>query len=177
MANPLQKSPLGLLGALDLKVLGRNPDAVPLFLQLAYDAQPFYSAGNLRAVAASQTLGGGGRAELTVPSGFAWRVVALGGSVSATGGAITGDKLIFGLRVRSAPAAGGFEVNVGSAMLPAFGTDVLDAGERFSFGGFLPVPFVLPPSGSLSVFWESINAGSPSSAAFNVTALIEEFPV
>jgi len=43
--GPIQPNPLGLLGLLDLKVLGRLPDELAGFVQPTLDAGPFYLNG------------------------------------------------------------------------------------------------------------------------------------
>ncbi|HJS32393.1 MAG TPA: hypothetical protein VJ924_10375 [Alphaproteobacteria bacterium] len=79
MSSPLQKAPDGLLGALDLKTLGRSPSQFPDALQAVFEAQEFYLLGLRRITsiggafaAIGATIGG-----ITVPQNEVWRVNAI----------------------------------------------------------------------------------------------------
>jgi len=82
MTSPLQKSPDGVLGALDLKVLGLNPNKFSDTLVPIVDVYDQYLANELATLESpTATITGpavSADATLTVPNGQAYRVLAIG---------------------------------------------------------------------------------------------------
>jgi hypothetical protein len=79
--SPLQKAPLGLLGALDLKTLGVNPDVFAGSVLPVVDAWEHYLADQLLVTTASSTIGigtSGASVSPSVPVGYMWRLLAVG---------------------------------------------------------------------------------------------------
>jgi len=80
MNSPLQKGPDGLLGLLDLKTLGRNPNEFPNTLQGTVECREFYllrerrvTSANGAFVAINTAIG-----TVTVPNDEVWRVNSIG---------------------------------------------------------------------------------------------------
>lgn len=75
----LQKGPDGLLGALDLKTTGQNPNEFDLELKPTFEARPFYLLRNRRVTAASGPFATINTmiASLTVPQDEVWHVNCL----------------------------------------------------------------------------------------------------
>lgn len=141
--SPLHKSPDGLLGAFDLKVRGQNPDLFSDRLQPVVDVYDQYLAQQLVPVIGSTgTITGpatGASTTLTVPDGFAWRVIAVGAiSALAAGDAALTAQYSFSLVARSSlPNAVPFAVSPVIAPLAA-------GNLSRSWGLLLPFPLYLP---------------------------------
>lgn len=75
----LQKGPDGLLGALDLKTTGQNPNEFPRALQGTFETRPFYLLRNRRARAAGAAFAAINTAIVieTVPQDEVWHVNCL----------------------------------------------------------------------------------------------------
>lgn len=76
MTFPLQKSPDGLLEALDLKSSGRTPGGVDESVQIGYDGTGHYRNNLMRVTFASAIITAGNLAgpTITVPVGSLWRI-------------------------------------------------------------------------------------------------------
>lgn len=79
MAQYLQKGPDGLLGALDLKTTGKNPNEFPNSLQAVLECRQFYLLRNRRVIAASGAFATINTmiASITVPQDEVWHVNSL----------------------------------------------------------------------------------------------------
>lgn len=81
MDSPLQTAPIGLLGALDLKTLGLNPNVFSGTLVPVVDCWDVYLADHLKVVTATGTIGvgsSGGVVNIPVPQGYMWRLLDFG---------------------------------------------------------------------------------------------------
>jgi hypothetical protein len=79
MTSPLQKSPLGLLGAFDLKTLGHQPNQFGDVVMPVHGVTDQYLLPQLAIVTASATIAIAGNSAVTsipVPQGQVWRVLA-----------------------------------------------------------------------------------------------------
>jgi len=87
MPSPLQKVASGLLGALNLKTLGRNPQTFADELQPQYDATNHYLLDLLTrfgSTTPSAALGVGTTQVVTVPQGEVWAVFNIGAAITTT---------------------------------------------------------------------------------------------
>jgi hypothetical protein len=77
--SPLQKAPDGLLGALDLKTLGRSPFLFPAELQATLEATPYYLLRNRKQQSVTVTVSGINvtLTAWTVPQDEVWRLKAV----------------------------------------------------------------------------------------------------
>lgn len=78
---PLHKPPLGIMGGLDLKAFGQNPNELGSTVAPILDLMDHYAAANLRRFGTTLTNAGGSgvtnqNTALTVPQGQNWRVLA-----------------------------------------------------------------------------------------------------
>lgn len=133
MTSPLQKAPEGLLGALDLKTLGRSPSEFPSSLQAMIECLPFYLLRNRQMVSiggAFVAIGVGIGGSHTVPNDEVWRVKSLGFSVSRVVGDIGLNIEVQALLRRATSASQSTMVNV--VLPPVAATDLLQ-GRGFVF--------------------------------------------
>lgn len=138
----LQTAPLGLLGALGLKVGGENPDEFQKSLQPQLNALPFYLVGRT-AIARGQTFNFApdqtSEAFISpVLGGQMWRVLAVSAypNVAAGDAAVDSQTSMF------------FEDQLGQRVTIANGSAVTASisSDARAFGVLLPEPFLLPPS-------------------------------
>jgi hypothetical protein len=78
MPSPLQKAPLGLLGAFDLKTLGINPTAFGDTVVPISSTDDFYFLPNQRSTVAAAAVLSGVVATQTVPANEIWRIKGIG---------------------------------------------------------------------------------------------------
>lgn len=101
----LQKAPNGLLGALNLKALGAQPDEFAGTLAPTYDVRDHYQSDLLRVQLALTALATGTfvTCNLNVPGGEVWRVRAIHGSLQLASGDTAGAGIItIGIRTANA---------------------------------------------------------------------------
>lgn len=114
----LQKTGVGLLGALNLKTLGRQPNAFNDMVQPAFEVEEYYlldlqSFANATAAAVSAV---NSKATMTVPTSEIWRVISVGGAASAFSGAVA-FPVSFAVEAILPGAATGVEL--GTAIAPS----------------------------------------------------------
>lgn len=142
--SPLHKSPLGLLGAFALKVLGQNPDKFGQTVGPVVDVYDQYLEPTEARVAASMAIGTRTISGThTLPNRFAYRVLAIGVSMSldAADAAITGTTITS----MTSPAVAGTIVEPGGTLVVNGAT-----GLFRSLGIWLPRPFLLTPGWSIT---------------------------
>jgi hypothetical protein len=141
----LQKGPVGLLGALALKVLGRNPpqfgDAVVPTVEvldqyLAQGELDVQATGNVDVVGTTNN------AQILVPSGKCWRVLCVGFNVTTNAADIVdGYKVGFAILP---PAGVGNLVPTAYKDVPPAPAGATLNGTRFGY--YFPRPLFLPPA-------------------------------
>lgn len=141
----LQKGPVGLLGALALKVLGRNPpqfgDAVVPTVEvldqyLAQGELDTQTTGNIDVVGTSNN------GALTVPSGKCWRVLCVGFNVTTNAADIV-DGYRVGFAIQP-PAGAASLVPTAYQNVPPAPAGATANGTRFGY--YFPRPLFLPPA-------------------------------
>jgi hypothetical protein len=147
----LQTAPLGLLGALEMKVGGDNPSEFGALLQPTFEGAAFYlSKGMQIAQVATNhaTIADGDLDTLPVPDGEAWWLWSVSGAIALAAGDSFDDawQLYVGYQY---PSAGGINlaINIG----PPAPTGALTAGVSLRAGGWCPRPILLPPGSALIV--------------------------
>lgn len=170
--SPLQKAPLGLLGAFALKVLGVNPDffgrtVVPI--ADVYDQYLATTELQIKQGSAVAAIGSGSEfpATFTVPAGKVWRVI---------GGSISGSLNVADAAINVQGTFGVISPNSGpTAAVLATGPIMtgMQAGTR-SFGCSFRPPIFLPSGWSISsgVLFSAVTTVVSTWLA---TALIQEF--
>jgi len=163
----LQKSPIGILGAFALKVLGRNPQLFSEAVTPTVDVYDQYLATSelsVKATSANVNLATFNTSAFVVPNGKCWRLMALGGSFGPNVADIAiHRRLTFSLTGPGNANA----VNIGG------GAD--DTGALASSYGFtLRPPIFLPPGWTVAV--GLINSAAWTVAVpFNAAILVQEF--
>lgn len=153
MSNRIQRVPPGYLSFLAMRGTGVAPTEAPDQLQPVVNLEHLYVAGDLVSVetVAGALANAGDSAQVNIPQGEAWRVVAFGYSVtySAIGG--VGSVAI---RV-SAP--GSLSVPIGSRdRFVATATT-----DRFDNGVLVPQPWVLIPGSRIqATLQEAVGTGT-----------------
>jgi hypothetical protein len=134
MPSPLQKVPIGLLGALDLKTLGLNPRFFGETVQPTFDVRDFYLLPQLESVFtdAIGVTALGSIAAVVVPNGQTWRVRAascelLCPATTSSPGAST-DPLALSLQVE--PILAAQETRIATGVFP-FNGFALTAAVQF----------------------------------------------
>lgn len=165
----LQKSPWGLLGALGLKVTGRNP---PLFSDAVIPVVDVYdqylAQGELKGVSASVnlSLAQSTGQNLFVPNGKVWRVLGAGGSTGLAGA----DAAI----VSTADISiNNYNLGVAFPIVYAFAHNAMGTGPR-AFGTWFSRPIFLPAGWGLA-FHLSFSANITVAQPFFVEAFVQEF--
>jgi len=107
---PVHKPPVGFLGGLDLKTVGRVPDELEQAIRGGFDLTDLYLAANLRRIATTMTIAGGSGATvlntgLRIPQGQNWRIIgaSMSSAIAAADVAITVNAL-FGVTAAANPA-------------------------------------------------------------------------
>lgn len=167
----LQKSPIGLLGAFALKVLGRNPQAFGDTITPTVDVYDQYLAqGELKisTLSSNVNLATFNARSFTVPAGKAWRLIGLGGNYTpnAADVAVLGKLSGAITSPDSAPLAfitgssgGGLAVAVGAAGV--------------NFGQAFRPPIFLPSGWSVAVTLVSATAWTVA-APFAAELMLQE---
>jgi hypothetical protein len=168
--SPLQKSPSGILGALELKVLGANPAKFGEVLVPIIDAYDQYLADTLLPKTIGPTAAAAGNNQFTQlftpPAGHAWRLIAAGGyfvADPADAAVVASGSVI--LRAPSGPLTNPFLYATTLPQIPTFARQ---------FGVTFAHPIYVPPG------W-SVQTQVQCSAALTVdgfhtgTLLVQEF--
>ena len=162
----LQKAPLGLLGALELKVLGKNPDQLADALVATYDAEDFYGLPNAQILTATGNLTStGDLLQITVPSNQVYRVHTLAMRISINAGDKVGGIL-------------GVQVNANSTIAAIHADNGSIIGIAAAFSGNwacatrLERPLLLGP-GSILTWYQGTAVGAARAAS--LTAYVEVF--
>ena len=157
MDSPLQKSPLGLLGALDLKTLGHNPDAFGGLVAPVTEALSFYSV-NFRAD--RRITGSTFPLSLTVPTGQLWRVWNVSAVIDLSGATIT--PAVVRASIGWLNTGTGFTYQIADLRIPT--TSVLATDELFVERQF-EIPFLAQPGAVLALNSNlAVSAGSISAS-------------
>lgn len=170
MSSPLQKSPLGVLGAFALKVLGRNPDKfgdTVLPTADVYDQYLLQTELQMQIVSAGITVAAFSNASvLLVPPGKIWRVL----SVGTQGATITGaDLALVWAVIISAINPAGTQAVVTTGVL----VGSAPIGAVRGHGLYLPRPLVLPGGWGLR-FQFSTSAAVANANSIQNVALYQE---
>lgn len=139
MANPLQKSPLGLLGALALKTLGRNPDQFSSSVMPTMDVYDQYLAtSELQMVVdtTNLTLTGETTKTFTVPTGKVWRLIAAGGRTGLNAADVA--LIMAGVVNLQSPNGAPQRTPIGVFLTPQLGQGLRAFGFNFRPPIFLP---------------------------------------
>lgn len=131
----INRAPEGLLGFLDLKQLGVNPQSLGQSVAPTLDLEKYYSADLINVVRANQAYGAvvGNFAQLTIPSGECWMVYGIEAHVLVAGaGTITICPLI------------GMSQGFYAAEAMPFG-QVLGVNDISVCTRMFPTPIVFPP--------------------------------
>lgn len=142
-----QTAPLGLLGALDLKAQGINPDEFSRELAPTIDTAAFYLAQGMQ-ISQNATnhaaIIDGEKQVLTVPAGVCWWLWSVSGAVAFA----AGDTLL-----DTWPLYVGFEspntINVAVNIGPPGVKGVIAGAISLRAGGWVPRPILLPPGSSV----------------------------
>ena len=167
--SPLQKAPLGLLGALDLKTLGDNPSRFQGTVFPMIDAQEYYLAPNLDIVTATgnaQT--SGTEVSYTVPNGYAYRLKAINAGIQLNN---VGDLATDGISVR-----GGIRLPTGiGAVLCSLNAPTVPAlvNDTESWTSCWSGDILLPPG---SIIFAQLQCGLDQSGLMGLSALVQVIP-
>lgn len=172
--RPLQKAPLALLGALDLKVLGQNPDTFPPELQAVYDSVEHYLVDKQTVITASgNAQAQGTEASFTVPFGFAYRMKTLNVALTF---ANVGDKASDGISIR-----GGIRMPDGTGVVLCAKEFMAQAPfilglalDRFVVDAIYSGPPILLPAGS-KIFVQ-LGCGLDQQEVIALSALVQTLP-
>lgn len=165
----LQKSPVGLLGAFALKVLGRNPPQFGEAVQPVVDVYDQYlSQGELRGMVQSgATIVGNPVVQqtLSVPRGKCWRVIGAGGFVSVN---VADVALIYQGTIAIGDPTGSAEIPVFTYNLPQLGVNGRNFGCTFR------PPLFIPSGWNVAV--TAVASANPTVAGtFIASVLVQEF--
>lgn len=158
MPSPINTQPLGLLGLLGIKTIGRNPSILPDIVSPIIDIGPLYRAQgamNLSGATSAVNLRGNWTvSNLIVPPGELWVVESA--VLTAAAAVIVGTT--YKVRCCVYDVQSGLPYNAGEL-------STVTAGE-------IPCapmngPFLVAPGQGIGVFAESVTLGTAS--AFNVT--------
>jgi hypothetical protein len=161
--KPLQKAPLGLLGLLDLKTLGRNPDGFNNTVVATIEASDMYGAPNAQILTASGNLQNvGDTLSLTVPSSTAYRVRSFAGAVTT-------------IATENAGLALGFQTSANSNFAPWYSQNSTQAAaaQNFRAARYFERPPIIGP-GSILLVYNLIAFGAARAAS--LVAVVEPIP-
>lgn len=172
--SPLQKAPLALLGALDLKQLGHNPEELEGAVQPTYETTEHYLVSNQTIVTASANAQiAGTEVSFTVPNGSAFRVKTVNVAITLPA---TTNKARDGISIR-----GGIRMPDGtgcvlcSLAFPAAGT--LTTGlvnDQMTFTCVFTGEAILLPAGS-KIFGQ-LQCGLDQQGTLAMSALVQSLP-
>lgn len=175
MPLPLHKPPLGLLGALDLKTLGRNPSMLEDGVRPSLELFSAYAASlqTLIKGATPALVSAGSLSIVSVPAGVCWRLRQMEGRVVLAAAATAPDGVAFtlgyglvsDLSTWIAVESGRFEVPVAG----------LTAQAGFVISHEFAQPVFLPPGGMLIIQLDA-DLAAPSVQA-GLRAVVEVLPL
>ena len=166
------KSPFGLLGALDLKALGQNPETFGDTIAPVLELAPFYFPPVVRQFV--QNIAGpitaGTSVALTVPANEAWLVYLAGGTIPLlTADAITDAGGLY-IAYQANPSAAAIQLGTGPIYPTGVAVNAWAAQVAVSF----PRPWIMPPGSSLLLRNSArINVAAPAPVQCN--ALVYPF--
>lgn len=168
MSSPLQKAPLSLLGALDLKTTGENPTEFGDVVTPTYAVDDHYLAPNAQFVTVSGNLQNpADLLTLSVPNGVAWRVRCVAGRAVIGSLDASGFYAFLGMRLNSTQSL--VVVQQGVVPQPAVATTLHPAVTT----GLLARPLLLQSGGQLALYLE---AAFNAPRACSLSALVDVIP-
>lgn len=145
---PLQKAPLGLLGAFSLKTLGHNPANFSDAVVPTLDVYDQYLAEDIREIREELTIAIGtrtGSMSHTVPRGYAYRVLGMGCHFTLNVADIALTATV-ATSIQVPAAVAGIYVEPGGTMIITGATGLVR-----ELGLWLPRPLFMPPGFSISM--------------------------
>lgn len=175
MPFPLQKSPLGLLGAFDLKTLGSNPSAFGEVVTPVAEVLPFYTVTRRISYTSATTDADvfATQETITVPDGKVWRLLSATAVLNVPAAATLVSPVIsFVLGFQPLVNT---NINVLDSIYLPLAPGAIPAGGGFQLRAHAEPTLLVLPAG-YRVVGQVLHAFSAASnTTIAVTALVEEF--